>query len=98
MTASQSTGRSKTGRSAVVGVFDDRGQAKRAVEELRRAGFRDDDIGFAARGEEGTARSGFGTGAETEAGTNAATGAVTGGVLGGLLGAAAALLLPGIGP
>ena len=85
-------------RSAVVGVFDDRGQAERAVQELRRAGFEDDQIGFASRGEEGTARSGFGTGAETEAGSHAATGAVAGGVLGALAGAAAALLIPGIGP
>jgi len=98
VTASQSTERSTSERSAIVGVFDDRGKAQRAVEELRQAGFDDDQIGFAARGEDGTTHSGFGTGAETEAGSHAGTGAVAGGVLGGLLGAAAALLLPGIGP
>ena len=85
-------------RSPVVGVFDDRAQAEQAVEQLRRAGFRDDDIGFATRGEEGTDRSGLDTGTENETGSHAATGAVAGGVLGGLAGAAAALLIPGIGP
>ena len=36
-------------QSTVVGVFDDRQQADRAVDELRRAGFRDDQIGVAMR-------------------------------------------------
>ena len=86
-----------TERSTVVGVFDDRDEAELAIGALRRAGFRDADIGFAVRG---------GTEAGTipvhpigaEGGTGAATGAVTGGVVGGLLGALAAGLIPGIGP
>ena len=32
------------GRSALVGVFEDRDQADRAVDELRRTGFRDDEM------------------------------------------------------
>ena len=36
-------------QSTIVGVFDDRLQADRAVDELRRAGFRDDQIGVAMR-------------------------------------------------
>jgi uncharacterized protein (TIGR02271 family) len=36
-------------RAAAVGVFSDRDQAERAVDELRRQGFRDDQIGFAMR-------------------------------------------------
>jgi hypothetical protein len=80
----------RTGRTTVVGVFDNRDQADRAVEELRRVGFRDDQIGYAVRGTEGET---FETG-KTAAGEGLATGAV----IGGLVGAAAALLIPGIGP
>jgi hypothetical protein len=80
----------RTGRTTVVGVFDNRDQADRAVEELRRVGFRDDQIGYAVRGTEGeTVETG-----KTAAGEGLATGAV----IGGLVGAAAALLIPGIGP
>lgn len=82
-------------RSTVVGVFEDPRQAERAVSELHRAGFTDDQVGLARR--DGQPASGeTDTGAHT--GESVATGAVAGGVLGGLLGAAAALLIPGIGP
>ena len=40
-------------QSTIVGVFDDRLQADRAVDELRRAGFRDDQIGVAMRHDAG---------------------------------------------
>ncbi|HXI15098.1 MAG TPA: YsnF/AvaK domain-containing protein [Chloroflexota bacterium] len=87
----------------VVGVFEDRPQARAAVEDLKRAGFRDDQIGFAARegGSAAGATAGAGSGevtTDTGSGSGAATGAMTGGLLGGLIGAAAALLIPGIGP
>lgn len=87
--------------SAVVGVFEDRDRAEQAVNDLRQAGFTDDQIGFAYRGEEG-AQSGttdisHGDDAGDAAG-GAASGILTGGVLGGLLGAGAALLIPGFGP
>ena len=36
-------------QSTIVGVFEDRQQADRAVDDLRRAGFRDDQIGVAMR-------------------------------------------------
>ena len=39
-------------RSLVVGVFADRSQAEQSIEQLRRAGFGDDEVGFAMRGEE----------------------------------------------
>ena len=80
-------------RSTVVGVFIDRVQAEQAINELRRAGFSDDQIGFILHGnptEEGKTGS--------DAGTGVAAGAVSGGVIGGVLGAAAALLIPGFGP
>ena len=95
-------------RSTVVGVFEDRDRAERAIEDLGRAGFGHDQLGFVARRAEERAH---------EAGNPLATdplslyaetgsraeereigGALTGGAVGGLLGAAAALLIPGVGP
>ena len=87
-----------TSRSTIVGLFEDAARAQQAVEELRGAGFGDEDVGFAVRRGEGPA----GETDRGERGTNApegaTAGAVTGGVLGGVLGAAAALLIPGLGP
>ena len=82
----------RTNRTTVVGVFEGRDQADRAVEELRRIGFRDDQIGYAVRGSEGDRIEG------TTGGSAAGEGLATGAVIGGLVGAAAALLIPGIGP
>ena len=88
-------------RPALVRVFADRADAERAVDELRRAGFRDEQIGFARRDdrkhepEGGTA---IPRGKEAEAGEGMTTGALTGSVVGGLIGAAVAGLIPGIGP
>jgi hypothetical protein len=80
---------SAAARTTAIGVFENAGPAQEAVDALRDAGFGDDQIGFIVR-HEATESEGAGEGA--------AAGAVTGGVVGGLLGAAAALLLPGIGP
>ena len=85
-------------RTLIVGVFDDRNEAEMAVDELEHSGFTKDDVGFALRGND-VVRGGMVTDAiGTKDDTGAATGAVTGGVVGGLLGAAAALLIPGVGP
>src|SRR5918911_1753854 len=86
-------------RPTVVGVFHNRDDAERAVDELHRAGFRDDQIGFAARGGE-TMEGGrtIAEGGTGEAGEGAAKGALGGGILGGILGALATGLIPGIGP
>jgi uncharacterized protein (TIGR02271 family) len=84
--------------TTVVGVFQNRQDAEQAIDELKREGFRDEQIGIAARDAEhaeGTIQS---TGETGEAGGGAAKGAVTGGVVGGVLGALAAGLIPGIGP
>src|SRR2546421_8405330 len=86
-----------TGRATVVGVFEDRAAAERAIEELRQAGFNDDQIGYVVRDNRGTTDTVPG-GQKTLAGEGAATGAISGGVVGGVLGAAAALLIPGFGP
>lgn len=84
----------KTTRSTYVGVFDDRDAADKAARELRTAGFKDDEIGYAWRDDSGKVQKE----GETKAGEMAAGGAVTGAALGGLIGAAAAGLIPGIGP
>jgi uncharacterized protein (TIGR02271 family) len=89
--------------SVVVGVFDDRARATQAVEELKRDGFTDDQIGIAYRDPQAST-SPSGTAVDTDSaepapsGSGAVSGAVGGGILGGILGAAAALLIPGIGP
>jgi hypothetical protein len=84
---------------AVVGVFQDRAQAERAINELHSNGFTDDQIGFAVRNgqqTQGTVATG-----STDTGPDGgriAGDAVTGGVIGGIIGAGAALLIPGVGP
>jgi hypothetical protein len=89
-------------QSTIVGVFDDRLQADRAVDELRRAEFRDDQIGVAMRYDTGsaTAETVDTTAAdETAAGTGAITGALTGLGLGALAGfGVLSGVIPVIGP
>jgi len=87
-------------RSTVVGVFEDRLAADRAIEELRRAGFREDQIGAAMRHAEGTVDA---TVDETEGESHAGAGALTGALAGLGLGALAGLgvlsgVIPVIGP
>ena len=85
-------------RNTVVGVFSDRSQAQQAMQELRSAGFRDDQLGLAASGD-----SDFGTTATDEGDTYAAEGGATGLAAGAGVGALwglgiAAGMLPAIGP
>lgn len=81
-----------TQNPVAIGVFRDAAQARRAIDDLRRAGFSDEEIGFLTRANETEA------GAASNVESSAATGAIGGGVVGGILGAAAALLIPGFGP
>ena len=82
----------------LVGVYDDRLAAERAVRDLEAAGFHDDSIGFAIRGSE-VMRGGMITDASgTKDAKGAVAGAVTGGVVGGVLATAISLLIPGVGP
>src|SRR5436305_14323813 len=90
-----------THSATVIGVFEDRDKAQRAVEDLRRAGFRDDQIGLVGRDRERSAdwraapaTSEQATRWEEGAGIGAAAGAVTGTGLGL---AVAAGLIPGVG-
>jgi len=86
-------------RETVVGVFSDRMQAQRAIEALKAAGFRGEDIGILMQNKDGAKDLASDTG--TKAGAGAAAGATTGGLLGalgGLLVGLGALAIPGIGP
>lgn len=78
----------------VIGVFESQDQVNCAEQSLKSAGFHDEDIGVAMRGQPGTVVGDRGT----KATEGTATGIVAGGVVGGLLGAAASLLVPGVGP
>jgi hypothetical protein len=82
-------------RSTAIGAFTDNLQAERGIEELRKAGFTDQQVGYITRN---------GGTEEMPAGetSNAAivrttAGIVGGGVIGGMTVAAVALLLPGVG-
>lgn len=84
-------------QDVAVGVFADRGQAERAVGELRRGGFRNDQIGVVARGTQEK------VGSTPPSGDNSAEGAVTGAVAGAAAGGLVGLgilagVIPVIGP
>jgi hypothetical protein len=93
-----------TQRSTVVGVFETREQAERAVEELRRLGFSDDALALVVhhpkRGvvevTDLDAAEAARVSGESKAGEGTVAGAVTGGILGGLM--ALPALIPGVGP
>jgi hypothetical protein len=85
--------------STAVGVFDDRADAQRAVNELRRMGFSDDRIGVAYQDEAEGTRATPASHEESKAGTGAAAGAAAGAGVGALWGIGiAAGMLPAIGP
>jgi len=87
-------------RRTAVGVFSDHVQADQAIAELKRAGFRDDQIGVAAR--DWRAQTGTGTVKkedDTMAGEAALAGAITGAAGGALVGLGIlAGVIPVIGP
>jgi len=89
-----------TQRSTVVGVFEDRRKANDAVQALRQAGFRDDQIGVAGKFAEGADAA---AGTDTETGSKWEEGAVTGVLTGAGLGALVGLgimagVIPVLGP
>jgi len=87
-------------RSTVVGVFEDRMQADKAVADLRKAGFRDDQIGVAMRHNADDFELDIDDADDgSEAGAGAATGALAGLGLGALAGMGVlAGMIPVIGP
>jgi len=86
-------------RTTVIGVFADRAQAHEALNELRRAGFSDNQITLVAHRNEGVevtdvdAQKAAQVTGESKAGEGAAVGAGVGAVAGALMG-----LIPGVGP
>ena len=74
--------------------FESRDEAERAVDRLRQAGFGEERVGWAMRGEDKGDRP---EGTE-DAAKGAGTGALAGGALGAAGAAAAMALIPGIGP
>jgi hypothetical protein len=86
-------------RDTVVAVFHDRDDAQDAINAMRDAGFRADDISILARDRDVSGQLADDTG--TEAAAGAATGALAGGLLGGVAGwlvGIGALAIPGVGP
>jgi len=88
----------KKPRHTVVGVFETRARAERALTELQAAGFKDDDIGMVFRDVEGkTVKTG--AAADTYAEEGAGIGVVAGAAGGALIGAGiVAGVIPVIGP
>jgi hypothetical protein len=87
------------GRRVIAGLFTDRDEAVKAIDDLKAAGFRPEDVGVAMRDRDAQGELVEETG--TRAAEGAASGAVGGGVLGGLVGflvGLGALAIPGIGP
>ncbi len=89
----------RTNRQVIAALFPDRSMAERAINDLKDAGFRGEDIGVAMRNQEGQKEM------ARETGTNAAKGATSGAISGGVLGSVAgflvgigALAIPGVGP
>jgi len=87
-------------RSTLVGIFESHDDAVRAIDDLRAAGF--DQIGIAAKQEDGSATTTGSTDAE-ETASDSGSGALTGALAGAGLGALAGLgilagVIPVIGP
>ena len=85
--------------TAVFGIYQNRAQAERGVDELIAAGFSSSDISVLMADTEGTRD--FAHEKSTKAPEGAAAGAATGGAIGGTLGLLAgigSLAIPGVGP
>jgi hypothetical protein len=88
----------KAGIPTVVAVFDERGQAEGAIDELWHEGFAHDQIGIVMPGGRVTEATTATERKEERAAGGAAGGAVAGGALGAIAGAAVASVVPGVGP
>jgi hypothetical protein len=87
---------SATVNMTVAGVFPSAAEARRAVEELKLAGFRDEEIGLVAGREDpagGTVSSGP---SGVTVGTGAGAGMLAGAALGGLAGGPVGLIAAGV--
>jgi len=85
-------------RTTVVGVFHDRADADRAVDELRKAGFRNDQIGVVAKRDDASGETAVDD-EGSEAGSGAVAGMLAGAGIGGLVGLGIiAGVIPVLGP
>ena len=85
--------------STVVGVFNERSEADRAIDDLVTAGFRNDQIGVITRDPQGKTVAKKEGEAQTQAASGAAAGAVAGAGIGGLVGLGVlAGVIPVLGP
>jgi hypothetical protein len=85
-------------KQTLLGIFDDRLEAERAVTDLETSGFGSQQIGFVIRGLDATQGGMITDAIGAKDGRGAVAGAVTGGLAGGILAAAVTALLPGVGP
>ena len=91
-----------TTRAIAVGIFDNRPEARRALQSLRKVGFRDDDLGVIAPGDKEirtAEEASLDDEEDSKAGSGALTGAAAGLGVGGLWGlGVVAGMLPAVGP
>jgi len=86
-------------RTTLVAVFDDRAHVQQAINELKRAGFRDDQIGVTSREGQATTATGETTTEHNYAAEAGAAGLATGAGVGALWGLGVISgFLPAIGP
>ena len=85
--------------STVVGVFNERSDADKAIDDLVQAGFRNDQIGVITRNPQGKTVVKNQGEAETHSGEGGVVGAIAGAGIGGLVGLGVlAGVIPVIGP
>jgi len=85
-------------RTTAIAIFDDRGQAQRAIEQLKRAGFTEREIGVTARDDSQPGVDATDGGKKTHAKEGAIAGVAAGAGVGALWGLGIlAGVLPGIG-
>ena len=86
-------------RTTAIAIFDDRARAQHAIDQLKRAGFSDKEIGVTARDSEGDGKLVDADKSETHAGKGAVAGVAAGAGVGALWGLGIlAGVLPAIGP
>jgi len=81
--------------STVIGIFDDKGSAERALREIENLGFTEEEVSLVAKEDEQEGQD------NSYLDQDLTNGAATGGALGGIAAIAAsvgALAIPGIGP
>jgi len=87
-----------TARATMVGVFHHRPEAEQAVEELRAAGFREDQIGFAMRPQSDLPPHSELVDQDDQTAPDVGNATLTGALAGGATAATAALFVPAFGP